>query len=236
MPDDSTPPPPLNLDDDPEIESMMREFEQQVEQQQAELETESQRLDAEIKAAETERKSVKAPEASAAQLAEWDQMERTYGVAPQPLGVGETTEHGEGALHGAELSHELLHTAENVIEQIAEHRHHAAAAREVQWYYAKGSDRVGPVKQPELLKLLGGGELTWDTLVWNKNFEDWTKASDTELRQLAQEPAPPPLPPPLPTAKKPSGKEQKCKSCGKINQPNDKFCAGCGKPLKKPAK
>src|SRR2546425_12541219 len=105
MPDDSTPIPPLNLDDDPEIQSIVNELEQGIAQQQAELETESQKLDAQIATAGKESKAAEGPKPDPAQLSEWEQMERTYGVAP---------EQSETAYHGAELSHQITHAVENV--------------------------------------------------------------------------------------------------------------------------
>lgn len=146
------------------------------------------------------------------------------------------TDRSAEAYHGAELSHQITPTIENVAEQIFEHRREAAAGKELQWFYVRDLKRVGPVSQSQLLDLLEQGELQWNVLVWNKKLSDWTKASETELIDLSEGPPPPPLPSPIPAAKNQTEKKQKCNACGRVNGPDDRFCARCGKPLRRTRK
>ncbi|HJT81259.1 MAG TPA: DUF4339 domain-containing protein [Chthoniobacterales bacterium] len=122
----------------------------------------------------------------------------------------QATAHGhESSAHfaheAAELSHQVLHTAENVIEQVVEHRHHSKAHKETQWFYGRDGKVLGPVLQTELLDLLQRSEVPWNTLVWNKKMTEWAEASETELSQFAESG----VPPPLPVAKKKSGARKK---------------------------
>ena len=104
-------------------------------------------------------------------------------------GEAGSTEHKEEALHKAEHTHHMLHTGENLAEQIFEHRHHTAASKELQWFYVEGTNRLGPVSQSRLLEMLDKEEISWSSLVWNKKLENWVKASDTELLDLTRRPA-----------------------------------------------
>jgi GYF domain 2 len=142
------------------------------------------------------------------------------------------TERSAEAYPGTELSHQIAPAMENVAEQIFERRRLAAAGKELQWFYVRDSKRVGPVNQSQLLDLLEQGELQWNMLVWNKKLSDWTKASESELIDLSEGPPPPPIPSP----KNQTEKEQKCNSCGRVNDADNRFCAGCGKPLRKSRK
>ena len=213
--------PVMDIDSDPEIQAALNELQSNVSKAQVEVKQLPQEL-AEATAA-SQPKEEPPPASNPAEDAKWTQLEAQYGIA---------SEHPEYAHEAAELSHEITHTVENLAEQIFEHRHHPATEKELQWFYAQGSNRVGPVAQTELLKLHEGGDIEWSTLVWNKKLKDWAKASDTELQELSQASEPPPLPPPLPGKTKKAQKEQKCRACGRINAPNDRFCAGCGKPLR----
>jgi hypothetical protein len=142
----------------------------------------------------------------------------------------------EEAYPGAALSHLITPAIENVAEQIFEHRRRTSAGKELQWFYVRDLKRVGPVNQSQLLDLLEQGELQWDVLVWNKKLSDWTKASESELIDLSEGPPPPPIPSPIPAAKNQTEEERKCNACGRVNDPDNRFCAGCGKPLRKTRK
>lgn len=214
--------PNLSPDFGPELRALLNELEETAESLQTEYQAHISSPEA-MKMADvssTEVPSIPPPPDPAELRAELAKIEEA------------SLERSEHAFHGAELSHQIMHTAENVTEQIFEHRHHGETPKELQWFYAKGSERAGPVTQSELVHLLDKGDLEWSTLVWNKKLEDWAKASQTELLNLAKGPEPPPLPPPLPSVKKQPTKEQKCRGCGRVNGPNDRFCAGCGKPLR----
>ena len=141
------------------------------------------------------------------------------------------TASSEQPYHSAELS-QITPAVARVAEQIFERRHDAPVRKEVQWFYVQDSKRVGPINQSQLLDLLEHSEISWNALVWNKKLSDWTKASETELIDFSEGPPPPPIPSRIPAPKNQSGKEQKCKTCGRVNGPDDRFCAGCGKPLR----
>ncbi len=44
-----------------------------------------------------------------------------------------------------------------------------------QWYYADGSKQMGPVSQDEIIKLVGKGSITGDTLVFGEGMMNWIK-------------------------------------------------------------
>jgi hypothetical protein len=47
---------------------------------------------------------------------------------------------------------------------------------EVQWYYAKNDQPMGPVSATELQQLVDSGELKPDDLLWREGMEAWTTA------------------------------------------------------------
>ena len=54
----------------------------------------------------------------------------------------------------------------------------------VEWYYAKDAERVGPVSYHELRGLIENGHVAQDDLVWTRGMEDWRPARDVaELQQ-----------------------------------------------------
>ncbi len=53
------------------------------------------------------------------------------------------------------------------------------------WYYVEGSERIGPVEENDLHKLLLEGTLNQDSFVWTKGYDNWEKLSDvSELAYL----------------------------------------------------
>lgn len=52
----------------------------------------------------------------------------------------------------------------------------------VNWYYVVGSERVGPVSVDALKLLFINGEITTETYIWKKGFQNWERLKDvTEL-------------------------------------------------------
>ena len=51
----------------------------------------------------------------------------------------------------------------------------------MEWYYAEGQERRGPVSENELQSLIAAGRVTPDTRVWNQSFTDWRPLRDTAL-------------------------------------------------------
>ncbi|MBC7429199.1 MAG: DUF4339 domain-containing protein [Bacteriovorax sp.] len=53
----------------------------------------------------------------------------------------------------------------------------------VNWYYVVGSERIGPVDVETLKKLFLKDEITLDTYVWKKGFQNWERLKEvSELR------------------------------------------------------
>lgn len=52
---------------------------------------------------------------------------------------------------------------------------HSPSEREnhVNWYYAKNNERLGPIDDAELTRLLSTAEIGRDTLVWKEGMSDW---------------------------------------------------------------
>ena len=69
------------------------------------------------------------------------------------------------------------------------------------WYYAEGQERRGPVSQEQLETLIAAGTITPDTRVWNATFTEWRPLREVSLSS----------PPPLPAA----GATQRCLITGK---------------------
>ena len=98
----------------------------------------------------------------------------------------------------------------------------------MQWYYASGSEQVGPVSESELLNLVDKGTIDTDTLVWNSSMTDWTKYGDLET---------PPTRNTSELASSPETPAPTCSQCGKkvsrddmIQYKNNWVCASC-KPI-----
>lgn len=53
----------------------------------------------------------------------------------------------------------------------------------IEWYYKDGGDRLGPVAEPVLKKLLASGSLSASTLVWHPGLTDWMPAKNVFLPQ-----------------------------------------------------
>jgi len=107
------------------------------------------------------------------------------------------------------------------------------------WYYAKGSEQIGPVSRDEIEQLAKSGKINSRTLVWTKGMPEWA-----ELGKTAD--STPPPKPPVPVTdmelrpkseNAPEGRMFPCAECGSsfpedemITYDGSRICAGC-KPL-----
>ncbi|MBY0412627.1 MAG: DUF4339 domain-containing protein [Bdellovibrionales bacterium] len=57
----------------------------------------------------------------------------------------------------------------------------------VSWYYVVGSDRVGPVSQDALKQLFLSSELTLESYVWRKGFQNWERLKDVQELKFEKE-------------------------------------------------
>ncbi|GAA5484333.1 CD225/dispanin family protein [Haloferula sargassicola] len=72
-----------------------------------------------------------------------------------------------------------------------------------EWYFAKGTDRHGPVSQEALLEMVRSGQVGTADLVWKEGMEGWEPVSKVPLlaaAALAQAPATSPPPPMAPVS------------------------------------
>lgn len=67
------------------------------------------------------------------------------------------------------------------------------------WHYVVGQDRLGPVTDDDIGKLIRSGDLNRDTLVWNPSFDGWKSAGEA-LASLFDVPPPVPAPPSVPSS------------------------------------
>jgi eukaryotic-like serine/threonine-protein kinase len=67
----------------------------------------------------------------------------------------------------------------------------------VLWYYAKDNQRLGPVPEAELRRLIAGGQVARTDLVWNQSLTHWVRAF--EIASLFPTPPPPPRTPVAPS-------------------------------------
>jgi hypothetical protein len=59
-----------------------------------------------------------------------------------------------------------------------------------EWYYESKGERIGPVSENELLRLIQADMVQRDTLVWNKNMAEWQRITGTALATRFQSPPP----------------------------------------------
>lgn len=95
------------------------------------------------------------------------------------------------------------------------------------WYYAIGGDRRGPVDEQSFDELVRLGNITPDTLVWRDGMADW------QPLKTALPAAPSPAPVTAPSAN-PSLQYVSCSQCGRmvlsgdvVNMGGKQFCAAC---------
>ncbi len=67
-----------------------------------------------------------------------------------------------------------------------------AKSKSVDWYYAVGNQRVGPVSEDVFKQLISSGAVTASTKIWHEGMPEWTKASFSELKDLFVSPKTPP--------------------------------------------
>lgn len=60
-----------------------------------------------------------------------------------------------------------------------------------EWYYESKGERIGPISESELLRLIQANMIQRDTLVWNKGMAEWQRITETALSIQFQ--GPPPL-------------------------------------------
>jgi hypothetical protein len=51
----------------------------------------------------------------------------------------------------------------------------------MEWYYASGKERIGPVSEAQISSLVTAGTIRAETLVWNRSMTDWLPAERTKL-------------------------------------------------------
>lgn len=80
------------------------------------------------------------------------------------------------------------------IEGVCQKVETAQKSSETKWYYALDGNKIGPVNEPEIFKLIEEGTIKPDTLLWSYETENWTPAIQVErFERMISEP------PPLPT-------------------------------------
>ena len=83
------------------------------------------------------------------------------------------------------------------------------------WYYAQGGNRVGPIAETEFHRLVRVGLISADTLVWREGMRDWRPLRELEgLPGPATEPA--------------SVQVIRCSECGRFFAPDEVILLGGG--------
>ena len=49
------------------------------------------------------------------------------------------------------------------------------------WYYAKQNQKVGPISEKDLMNLKSSGDVSENTLIWAKGFENWKKMGEVDI-------------------------------------------------------
>lgn len=60
---------------------------------------------------------------------------------------------------------------------------------EIQWFYALGSERAGPIDESALRAMWHAGKVNDDTLVWTGGMPDWVPMAQTDLIGASAAPA-----------------------------------------------
>ena len=60
------------------------------------------------------------------------------------------------------------------------------------WYYEQNGNRIGPVDEATMRRLIADRTISIDTLVWTNGMANWTPLQQTQL--AAGLPVPPPMP------------------------------------------
>jgi hypothetical protein len=56
-----------------------------------------------------------------------------------------------------------------------------------EWYYVEDGEKVGPISQEEVEKLISEGHIQEETYLWTKGYDNWEKLADiSELSHLCQ--------------------------------------------------
>ena len=61
---------------------------------------------------------------------------------------------------------------------------------QTQWYYNLKGKRIGSINDDTLKQLIADGTLNNETLVWEKNFDNWIPVGQTAFRQVVMTPPP----------------------------------------------
>jgi hypothetical protein len=95
------------------------------------------------------------------------------------------------------------------------------------WFYAVGAERKGPVPEAELDRLVAQGEVRPDTLVWREGMADWKPLA--EARPVTSTGQPPKIP-----AAVPAGASVTCNGCSGVFTSDNVvplagafYCAAC---------
>lgn len=103
------------------------------------------------------------------------------------------------------------------------------------WYYVQDSDRIGPVDDAELERLVSAGRIQPETLVWNETLPGWTPLRDARPGAAAAAAASTPSAAPIEPGS--SAAVSTCSQCGQSFSPDQlmhfegrTICFNC-KPL-----
>ena len=69
----------------------------------------------------------------------------------------------------------------------------AAAPPGSAWFNEEDGQRKGPISDSEMIDLIKSSRVSYGSAVWEKDFPDWLKVENTELRVHLADVAPPPL-------------------------------------------
>jgi TM2 domain-containing membrane protein YozV len=69
----------------------------------------------------------------------------------------------------------------------------------MRWYYSDGSKQVGPIDEPDVIRLMQSGQIRGATQVWKEGTPSWVSAVNSDIKEhLLPEPPPMnPTPPPM---------------------------------------
>ena len=79
---------------------------------------------------------------------------------------------------------------EVVLEKVVDENETVIVNEDVQWYYVKNQESVGPFSTGEMAAYIRSGEVNEDTYVWKDGMAEWLQVKYTELKQTAPDPQP----------------------------------------------
>src|SRR5690349_24648105 len=89
--------------------------------------------------------------------------------------MADITGHSKRPLSAADDSGRLIPST----ERCGHRRNREYPTYPMEWHYAEGQEKRGPLPEAEMQSLIAAGRIRPDTLVWNPSFAQWKPARES---------------------------------------------------------